>query len=1025
MNKTLIFLMGAYLVSLPLISQNTILQTSPEQYYREGTELLQKGQYGAARLAFENYLEYGKHENKKISSEYYLGVCALNLFQPDSEKIMERFVKQNPNHPKAANAYFQMGGVYFERKLYQKAIASFDKIDPNSLSNSQMVEINFKMGYSYFIIKKYPSALKYFNKIKKSDHRYTAAANYYAGYLLYKNEDYSESIEDLREAEKNDTYKLQTPFLIANSLYKQQKYEDCIAYIEKVLPTRPQIKDKPRFDMLLGECYYQLGNYTEAAIHLESYRSASRKPLPAEVIYRLAFSQYLEGENQKALNNFNIIAFREDRLGQNASYYLGLLYLKQEKKQFAQSAFQKAGREDFDIKIKEEALLNLAKTKFELSLYEGAILVLTSFLQDFPTSVHQEEVQDLLSESYLLNQNYQQAIDHIEGLPNRTFRINKVYQKVTFLKGTQHLNQDEPQKAIVHFKKSLTVSLDQNLYSLTHLWLGESYSTIGAYGKAIESYNQFFLTDPSSHRMDGLRANYGLGYAYFNEQDYPNALVYFKDFVEGSKKENENNLYEDAILRLADCYYVNKGYSSALNYYNQVITENYADKDYALFQMGMIQGIQLKIAEAKNSFDLVIDQFPQSRYVDDALFQTSQLDFEQGNYPNAVDGFTRLINEKPSSEFTPFAYYRRGLAQFNQKEYSNSAVDYQEVLTRFSTHTLANSALVSLQETYSLRGQSEEFHQYLEEFKKDHPSNTVLEQVEFESAKNLYFDQKYDLALQKLQLFMDNYPNSNFYKDALYYSAESYYRLGDPQTLAAFKILLNNPDLDRITRIYQRIADLEYQEKNYDSAIYYYRKLGGIAKNKKQEYRARAGLMESHFQLENHDSVHFYADKILSMENVMVNSFSRGSLYKGKSSMAQGRIEQATDQFLLVINKGKDIYGAEAQYMLALLLYGQNKFQASLETLYDLNINYSSFEEWIGRSFLLIADNFMAMDQLFQAKETLNSIIANSPREQIVKEARSKLKWVEELEYEKTKLIQIDKGESDQVIDPTIDQDPQ
>ncbi len=74
---------------------------------------------------------------------------------------------------------------------------------------------------------------------------------------------------------------------------------------------------------------------------------------------------------------------------------------------------------------------------------------------------------------------------------------------------------------------------------------------------------------------------------------------------------------------------------------------------------------------------------------------------------------------------------------------------------------------------------------------------------------------------------------------------------------------------------------------------------------------------------------------------------------------------------------------------------------------------------------MLIADNFIAMDQLFQSKETLNSIIANSPLEKIVEEARLKLKRVEELEYEKTKLMQIDSGESDQVIDPIIDQDQQ
>jgi hypothetical protein len=54
------------------------------------------------------------------------------------------------------------------------------------------------------------------------------------------------------------------------------------------------------------------------------------------------------------------------------------------------------------------------------------------------------------------------------------------------------------------------------------------------------------------------------------------------------------------------------------------------------------------------------------------------------------------------------------------------------------------------------------------------------------------------------------------------------------------------------------------------------------------------------------------------------------------------------------------------------------------------------------RSFLLIADNYKALGELFQAKTTLNSIIQHSKNQFYVKQASDKLDLI--LQEENAKL---------------------
>ena len=80
------------------------------------------------------------------------------------------------------------------------------------------------------------------------------------------------------------------------------------------------------------------------------------------------------------------------------------------------------------------------------------------------------------------------------------------------------------------------------------------------------------------------------------------------------------------------------------------------------------------------------------------------------------------------------------------------------------------------------------------------------------------------------------------------------------------------------------------------------------------------------------------------------------------------------------------------------IFFQKGQYQQSIETLIDLNNGFNIYEDWVGRSYLLLADNYAALEDFFQAKATLKSVIENFPLEYIREEASKKLESLEESE---------------------------
>jgi tetratricopeptide (TPR) repeat protein len=990
----LIILNGPYVAC----AQDQLARSRPESLFNKGLELINHANFGAAREVFIRFISSSSaNDTRRPDAEYYIALCALHLGHSDAEKLVDTFITTYPSNPRSVTAYYELANFFFNGKNYTKATAYYGRVEFSALSREQQAEGRFRWGYSLFNLRKLDEALTQFNYVKMQNSSYLAAASYYAGFIEYSGARYDEALSDLKRAESNSSYAPLVPVIIANVLYKQQNYDELIAYHKKLSVSAGSISNMSEISMLAADAHYFKRDYKNAVAAYEDYLEKNVGKAPAQVLFRAGYSHYTLGQDDRALQYLKSSAGVSDSVGYYASYYLGILYLKQGNKPYAFNAFDHARKYKGDKALLEESTFQFAKVAYDAGKPDQSINEFERFLVDFPQSNHLIEVKELLAQAYVNGNNYNKAIEYIESLPSRSQPVNQAYQKAAFLKGSEYFNKEDYGNAIDFFQKSLAYPVNPIYTGLSAFWCAESMSTLRKYSESIPLYQRVVALGPSVEVEVLSRTRYGLGYAHFNQQQYEQALFNFKEFV--NKGSRTLAIYSDGVLRLADCHYVSKQYTEALAQYNRARQLNSPDDDYILFQTGVINGILRKYSEARTQFNVLITSYPKSPYRDEAMFQRAQFEIEQGNYQVAVDGLSQLMREGGGSRFLPYAYLRRAASFYNLKQYDKTVADYAALLQQFPTHPAAQQALIPLQEALGLAGKSGDFENYLAQFKKANPDNKNLEVVEFESAKNLFFDQQYGKAIPALQAFAATYPQSARLHDVKFYLAESFFRQRDfDKAYPLYHELSNDPAFTLAVRTVGRMAEMDFRQGKYEQAISSYHKLERMASTKKDLYNAWSGLMESFFLLAAYDSVNTYASLIIEKGNINAGAVNKASLFIGKAAMARGNYDLAKDEFLNTLNTARDEYGAEAKYRLAEIFFNTGQYKPCYETLISLNTDFAAYDEWVGRSYLLLSDNFIAMNDVFNAKATLESLIGKFPLQHIQDLAKEKLKVITDSE---------------------------
>lgn len=985
--------------------QQTLIYSEPQATYNKAVELYRNQKYSAARQLFETIVKTTQtnSSNSILLSDaaYYIAKCATELFNPDAEKLCLSFIEKYPENSKVNSILLDLGRYHFRNKRYAQAIKYFDKADPSDLSQDELCEYTFKKGYCYFRQNKETDALREFADVKDKQGQYAASATYYFSHIQYNKKHYNLAIEGFEKLRDNPVFKNIAGYYLVQIYFLQGKYDELIALAVPLVKDSTASVRTPEIIRLIGESYYRKDEFKNSIPYLQKYIQLSPSTVGREDYYQLGYAYYKNTDYKNALKFFIKILERVDSLSQNASYHIGDCYIKTGQKIYARNAFLAAANYDFYPEIKENALYNYTKLSYELSLnpYNEAIIQIQKYIKTYPDSDKNDELYSYLVNIYLTTKNFKSALISIENIKNKDAKLRDVYKQIAYNRAVELFNNYEYNEAILTFNKLAGIEKDKKYYPMSFYWKGEAFYRLNKYDSALFCYKKFIVL-PGANKMNYYSlANYNAGYCSFKQKDYKNALISFRKLLSDSVKV-KNNILTDAQLRTADCYFVEKEYNSAIAHYEQSVRLKSPDADYAVFQKALSLGLLNKYQQKIEILQLFQKDYKKSEYLNDAIFELANTYLVVNDNENALKYFQSILLYYPNSIYTKRTLLKEGLVLRNLDKDEEALAIFQRVVAEYPGTPESQEALVSIKNIYVDMDKVEEFFVYVKNIPFANVTNAEQDSLSYVSVENKYMSGDCDKAIKGFSDYLEKYPDGFFIAEANFYRAECEYARGlFDEALAGYNYIIGKSKSKFTEDALLKAAEINHQKKkNYTAAIDNYINLEKNADLKNNLIIAITGQMRLYYMTNDFNQSINTARRLLLQDKLSNELIQEAHLTIAKAALQTDSIALARQSFNKVISLATNEAAAEARYNLAYIEYRNSNFDESEKIIFQLINQVPSYDYWIAKAFILLADNYIEKGNLFQAKHTLQSIIDNYEGEDLVVIAKDKLKILLEKE---------------------------
>lgn len=993
--------------SIHVFSQRTYVYNDNHVNYKTALEYFDEEKYSVSQYFFEKYKTLNtKAELLESDAAYYIALCSMELFNKDAEKNLLDYLYQYQENSRTQNAQYQMGIFKYRDKKFKNAITWFEKVNPNYLSKDEKAEYYFKLGYSYFVNGKYDKAEKAFYEIKDIPNTYHSPALYFYSHIAYTKKNYETALNGFDKLKDDETFSPIVPYYISQIYYLQQKYDMVISYAPIFLDSA-NTRRAPEIARIIGESYYKTNRFKEAIPYLEKYANAV--PLTRSDMYELGYAYYKTGYIPKAAKLLEKITILDDTLSQQTLYLLADCYLYDGLKNNARMALEKTYKMPYVSEIQEEALLHYAKLCFELSYnpFNDAIKAFQEFINKYPNSPRLDDVYSNLSKAFLFSKNYKEAIEALENIQHPTPEIEEAYQRASFYRGLELFNNLDFEQAIIHFDKSLNNSKYNKIYAAQAIyWKGEAYYRLKDYQNALKNYNKFLTTHGAFESDLFAIAHYNIAYCYLKQNNYGEAQLWFRKYVENEKNKELAQVF-DAYTRIGDSFFVLRRYEDAIDFYSKAIVAKKASPDYALFQKAICLGLIKQYNDKIIALNELLNNYPSSPYMDDAIFElgVSYTNIEENEM--AINTLKRLISEYPKSDLVKRAYLQIGLIYFNIDKNEDAVASYKHVIENYPNTQEYKDAFVGLKNIYLEMNDINTYYAYVNEKGKGiNVSKTEKDSLSYSVAEKLYMNGDCNKAINLFSDYINSFPKGMFYINANYYLAECLFKNNNiDEAFNHYLTVVDAPQSVYTEPSLLKVANYHYNIQHYPEAIPYYTQLLDIAQFPQNTFAAKTGLMRCTFQLAKYEEADRYAVDILKEGKISDELYREAHYIIGKSAYMQNKLDQALDEFELIAKNCKSKEEAEAKYLIIDIYFKQNKFDAAEKEIYDFVKKNTPHQYWLAKSFLLLADIYIAKNDNFQAKATLQSIIDNykNTDDGILNDAKVKLQNI--LEKEKAALL--------------------
>ncbi len=998
----MVSLLVAIPFSLQIIAQETAIYTSHLAEYQKALTLYDDKQYGAALLLFQDAKKATDEYNVESDCSYYIANCAIRLNQRNAEQLVEDFVADYPTSTKRNTAYVDVGNYYFENAKYPYARKWYSKVNESALSRDELEKYNFNKGYSFFVSKQYSEAKKYFNKIESSQ-EYGSQAKYYIGYMAYQGDDYDAANQYFDQVNDQERYKEKMSYYQADLNFKLGNFEKAITLAKERIDSSTD-EEVSQLSKIIGESYFNLEKYAEAIPYLKAYEGTEGKWTNTD-FYQLGYAYYKQEDYENAVSEFNKIVDGINNIAQNAYYHLGESYIQLDKKQEALNAFGYASKMDFDKKIQEDAWLNYARLSYEIgNPYQSAPQVLNSYLDAYPKSSHTTEIETLLIDSYITSKNYQEALNLLKN--KHSFDDKVAYQKVSFYRGLELYNDGQYAAAKDMFDGSLKEPRDPKFTTRATFWKAETDYDLTQYDEALIGFKQFEQQTEASETPEYNNINYNIAYTYFKLKNYEKSAEYFTRFVEGNTDDSVR--LNDAYLRLGDAYFVSSAYENAILAYEKAIKLDQIASDYPAFQKAMSVGYTGQSSKKIKELEQFINQYPNSKLRDDAMYELGNSYVKENNVDKAMATYNALSTEYKTSSFVPKALLRQGLVYYNANDNIKALTKFKKVASDYPGSPESVQAVATARLIYIDLGEVDAYASWVKTLDYVEVSDSDLDNTTYEAAEKQYLDNNSDKAIKQFNGYLIQFPNGLHALNAHFYVAQLYHKDGLTDNASKhYTFVVQAPQSQFTEEALMRLSQYYLNKKDWDAATPLLQRLENEASFQHNVVFAQSNLMKANYQLKSYEKAVAYADKVLANPKIDNKIKADAHIIIARSAMGTGDKNKAKAAYKNVEKVATGETAAEALYYNAYFKNQDGEFEASNQAVQKLAKDYSGYKYYSAKGLVLMAKNYYALKDAFQATYILESVIQNfSEFDDVVIEATNELAIVKGAEAKTNASVQ-------------------
>ena len=990
-------------------AQQTAINNDPHEKFNLAKELFQKEQYSLAYPLLKE-LQQSATETVKVNDpvvtqevDYYTTVCALKQNEGRAETMARDYIDLEKNNARVQQMEFHLAEYYYRKQDFVNASQLYEQTSIANLSNREIADMKFHQGYSYFTLQRFAQAKPLFNAIRviKDDPNYLDA-NYYYGFLAFKDKNYNEALQSFRIVENEKQYAQVVPYYIAQIYYIQGKKEEALAYAESKIKSGSTQYYDLELKQLLGHAYFEKKEYAKSLPYLEDYVSRSDK-VTRENLYELSYAYYQAKNYPKAIDGFKQLSGKDDSLSQHAMYLLGDAYLKTGQKANARNAFLFCASNSSNPTQKEISKYQYAKLSYELGYQDEALKGLQAFLNEYPNSSYNTEAKELLVGVLANTNNYKDALSLLEGMKNPSENAKRFYPQILYGRATELINDGHLADADALLDKALKDPYNGRVLPFVNFWKGEIAYRNNNIDDAIRFYNAYKdAGSPSNGEANANNVRYNLGYCYLRKENYPVALQFFEPLGKNPAL-NSGQLAQDAYIRTADCYYMQRDYNKAKPMYDNVIRLSWPAEDYATFQLAMLAGVK-NSSEKIKLMNTLTRKFPSSGLVNDANLEVANAYLSDERFGEAIPYLDKLINGTNES-YKPQAYLKSGTAYYNTNNNTEALNRYKKLVSTYPNAEEAQDALDNIRMIYVEEGKPDEYSGYMRQMGRPLSVSTE-DSLSWSAAEIQYQNGNKDAALKSFTTYLQKFPDGANVLDANFYSAGIYADRKDwSNALKGFEyVAAKAPNKYAEPAVLQAARIYFFEIKDYAKSEQYFSQLKSISTTQENKMEAMRGLLRSQYQLEKWDDALDNAKELVAQKTSSADDKTLAGMAIAKSYQVNRQYDLAITNYKSVVSLNKAALAAEARYEIANCWFSLNRLPDAEKAAFEVINKSGSYDFWVTKSYILLGDIFFKQKDYFNAKATFQSIVDNSLNPDLKAEAQTKLDRVIDEEKNASKV---------------------